>query len=567
MVLKWDQTKGNSMKRSIVILAMIILSACSKGTHPDYFGTIKPTHPVDEIVVNGGSEPQYLDPTLVSDSSSRLMSSGMFVRLVESHPQTGEIIPDLAKSWDVSKDGLEYTFHLRDAVWSDGKPLTAHDVEYSWKRLANPKTGSTYIQMIDVFENGREVRMGNASPDALSVKAKDDRTLWIKLNSPVPYFLGMIEYMVFAPVPKHVIEKLKEQNKESMWVRPENIVVSGPYKLVEEQFKQYKRYEKNEKYYGAKHVRINKVKVVLIEDYTAAMNAYKTGQIDWSAEGSIPTDMLDQIRKFKDYHHDPMLTIYFYIFNTKRKPFDDVRVRNALSLAIDRKAIVERITKQGQIPLRDLVALGIPNYEGPKSSIYEPEAAKKLMTEAGYPEGKNFPKVTLKFNTSEGHRKIAEAIQEMWRSTLGIQVDIANMEFRMLLEDQNQKNFDIVRFAWVADYMDPHTFLQLGLSESENNKSGWKNKKYDDLMAQADKTTDQKKRFELFAEAEKILAAESPFAPIYSYTRSYMKKPYLRGFWPHFQDRHEWKYMWIDERWNKGVPEKIEVENDEPILE
>jgi len=444
--------------------------------------------------------------------------------------------------------------------------LTAYDVEYAWKRLANPKTASTYIQMVDVFENGRDLRLGKTTEDKFGVKAVDDHTLKVKLIKPVPYFLGMIEYMVFAPVPKHIVEKFKAEGKENLWVRPENIVVSGPFQLVEEQFKQYKVYKKNLKYYSTDKVKINKVKVLLIEDYTSAMNAYKTGQHDWSAETSIPTDMLESIRKYKDYHFDPMLTIYFYIFNTLRKPLDDVRVRNALSLAIDRKMIVERITKQGQIPSRDLVAKGIANYIGAESSIYEPETAKKLLAEAGFPGGKGFPKMTIKFNTSEGHRKIAEAIQEMWRSTLGIQIDIANMEFRTLLEDQNQKNFDIVRFAWVADYMDPHTFMQLGLSESENNKSGWKNKKYDELISQTDQTADQKKRFELFTEAEKILASESPIAPIYSYTRSYLKKPYLKGFWPHFQDRHEWKYMWIDERWYKGVPENREVDNDQPWL-
>ncbi len=297
------------------------------------------------------------------------------------------------------------------------------------------------------------------------------------------------------------------------------------------------------------------------------MNAYKTGQFDWAPETSIPTDMLEEVRKFKDYHFDPMLTVYFYIFNTLHKPLDDVRVRNALSLAIDRKAIVERITKQGQTPTRDLVAYGIPNYPGIHSSIYDPEEAKKLLASAGFPGGKGFPVLTLKFNTSEGHRKIAEAIQEMWRSNLGIQINLANMEFRNLLEDQNAKKFDIVRFSWVADYMDPHTFLQLGLSESENNKSGWKSKKYDALIEQSDATKDQKKRFEIFNEAEKILAKESPFAPIYSYTRSYMKKPFLRGFWPHFQDRHEWKYMWIDQRWYKGVPKVSDIPNDEPYVE
>lgn len=555
------------MKKTLAtLLVCATLIACSKSSHPDYYGTIKPDHPSDELVINASVEPQYLDPAKISDSTSRLLASSMFIRVVQAHPQTGVPVPELAKSWDISKDGREYTFHLReDAVWSDGQPITAHDVEYSWKRISDPKTGGTYIQMADVFENAEAFRTGKATADKISIKAKDDHTLWVRLSKPVPYFLGLISYMVFSPVPKHLIEKMKAEGKEDLWTRPENIIVSGAFKLVKEEFKQYKIYEKNPKYYNASKVRLNRVKAVMIEDYQAAVNAYKTGQHDWTAESSIPSNMLDELKPYKDFHFDPMLATYFYFFNTTKKPMDNVKVRQAMSLAIDRKAIVDNVVRQGQKPSRDLVPDGIFGYKGPESEIYNPELAKKLMAEAGYPEGKGFPKLLLKYNTSDNHKRIAEAAQAMWKTVLGIQVDIANMEWRSLLEDQNAGKFDMVRYAWTADYMDPHTFLSVMLSQSENNKAKWKNKKFDEYVFKSDATMDQNKRFEYFREAEKVLAEDSPIIPFYFYTRAYLKKSYVRGFWPQFQDQHEWKYMWIDDRWNKGVP--TEELPDEPWVD
>jgi oligopeptide transport system substrate-binding protein len=557
------------MKQAIFLFfCVVFLATCSKNSHPDYFGTVKPNHPADEIVINAASEPQYLDPTKVSDSTSRILTSSMFSRLTQSDPKGGREIPDLAERWELSKDGREYTFYIRkDALWSDGQPLTAHDVEYSWKRLMDPKTGSTYNSMADVIENAREYRTGKISADKVSLKAKDDHTLWVRLVSPVPYFLGLIEYMVFAPVPKHVVEKFTKENKVDLWVRPENIVVSGPFILAEENFKQYKIYKKNPKYFDAHKVRINRVKAVMIEDYLASVNAFKTGQHDWTAEASIPSDMIEKLKKYRDFNFDPMLSTYFYFFNTKKKPMDDVRVRLAMSLAIDRKSIVDNVARQGQKPSRDLVPDGIEGYQGPESSLYDPALAKSLLADAGFPDGKGFPKLTLKFNTSDNHKKIAEAVQGMWKQVLGIHVDISNLEWRILLDDQTRGDFDIVRYSWTADYMDPHTFLSVMMSESENNKSRWKNKKYDELIIQSDLEQNQQKRFVLLKEAEKILAAESPIIPFYFYTRAYLKKPYLKGFWPQYQDHHEWKYFWIDERWYKGVPENLEVENDQPWTE
>ena len=552
-------------KLTLSILALAVLSACSNEKHPDYFGTFKPKHPSNELWLDASGEPQYMDPNKVADNVSSGMTNNMFLRLVQTQPKTGIIIPDLAKSWDMTKDGREYTFHLReDAVWSDGKPLTASDVEYSWKRLMTPSTASTYSQMADVIEGAREYRTGKGSKEDIKIKSIDEHTLWVRLTKPVPYFLGLIEYAVFAPVPSHVIEKFKAEGKEDLWVRPGNIVVSGPFILVEEEFKQYKVFKKNPRYFNASKVRLDKIKTIMIEDYNANLNAYKTGQHDYSWAASLPTDMLEAVKKFKDYHFDPQVCVYYYQLNTTRKPLDNVKVRKALSLAIDRQSIVTNIARQGQTPLADIVPAGIPGYQGPQTKLFDVDEAKKLLAEAGYPDGKGFPKFTVKFNTSEGHRKIAEAIQQMWKSNLNIQVGIENMEWKSMLEDQNRSNFDALRMAWVADYLDPNTFLSIFLSESTNNHTHWKNKKYDEYIDASDRTMDQKVRFKNFVEAEKILAEEVPMIPVYGYTRSYMKKPFLRGFWSDYQDRHPWKYMWVDERWAKGVPEDSSSTNDEP---
>lgn len=551
-------------KKILVLTILVTLQFCSKDSHPNYFGTIIPKHGADELWTNISTEPQHMDPNKMAGEIELNAGGNMFVRLVGTAPKTGEPIPDFATSWDVSSDGKEYTFHLRtDAKWSDGVPVTAHDVEYSWKRLIDPKTGAVYSSMADIIEGALAFRTGKGKVEDVKVKAKDDHTVWVRLTSPVSYFLGLLEYVPFAPVPKHVIEKFKAQGKEDEWTKLGNIVINGPFKLKEEQFKQYKLYEKNPDYYNASKVRLNKVKAIMIESYSSDLNAYQTGQHDWSCCNAVPPEALDRVRIKKDFHLDEFLAVYFYMMNTKKKPLDDARVRRALSLAIDREALVTNVTRGGQKPTRNLVPFGIPGYKGPDTSIHNPEEARKLLAQAGFPEGKGFPNLSIKYNTAETHKLIAEAVQQMWKKELNIDIELANVEWSVFLEDQKAGNFQIMRRAWNGDYIDPFTFLGLLNSDGTNNKTGWKNKAFDDLLAKSNNERDRTKRFAILADAEKILAEEQPYVPIYSYTRGYMKKPYVKGLWAHPMDRHDWKYIWIDERWAKGVPEKLDIP-DEP---
>ena len=539
--------------KTILLILLTFAVGCSRDSHPDFYGTIKPKHEANELWINGGNEPQYLDPNKLNGNPEINISTNLFVRLTQTNPKTGEIIPDLASSWDVSADGKEYTFHLRkDAKWSDGQPLTARDVEYSWKRLIDPKTGSVSSSLADVIENAYAFRTGKKPMKSVAVKSLDDYTLWVRLVSPVGYFLGLIEYIAFAPLPMHIIEKLKVDGKEDQWTRVENIVVSGAYTLAQENFKQYKIFKKNPKYYRADQVKIETIKSLIIESYNADMNAYRTGQHDWSCCNSLPPEQMELVKTKKDFHVDPYLATYFLMTNTSKKPLDNPLVRKALSLSIDRKAIVDNIMRGGQTPTRDFAPIGTAGYPGIQSAIYDPAEAKKLLARAGYPEGKGFPKVGFKFNTSEVHKLVAEAIQQMWKSNLGVDIELLNEEWSVFMDSQKSGNFQILRRAWIGDFVDPFSFLNVLQSNGSNNKSGWKNKTYDQLMAASNIEQDKAKRFALFQKAERILADEQPYLPLFFYTRSYMKKPFLRGFWPHFQDRHEWKYMWIDPDWEKN---------------
>lgn len=543
---------------------LFLIHSCNTNKDSNYEGTIRPLHGPDEVWINIGGEPDYLDPNKIGGAIESNVSNNMFVRLTQINPKTGEAIPDLARSWDISKDRMDYVFHLRqDAQWSDGTPLTAYDVEYSWKRLIDPKTAGAMSSMADVIENAREYRSGKKKKDQVSVKAIDDHTLKVHLNSPVSYFLSLIENIIFAPLPSHVIEKLKTNGKEDDWIKPENIVVSGPFKLVEDHFKQYKVFEKNPNYYEASQVKLNRVKTFIINGYQADLNSYRTGHHDWSCCTNVPIEEIANLKQKKDFSIAPYFSTSFLMLNVTKKPFDNKLVRQALSLAIDRKSLVENILRAGQIPTRDFVPIGTDDYPGIRSEIYNPELAKKLLASAGFPDGKGFPKFSIKFNSGEIHKYTAEAVQQILKKNLNVEVELLNEEWSVFLQDQKSGNYEIVRRSWIGDYLDPHSFLSVLLSDSTTNRSGWKNKEYDQLIAKSNVESEKSKRFEYFKKAEKILADEQPYIPLYFYTLPYLKKPYLKGFWPNLQDRHEWKYMWIDDRWYKGVPENPDI-LDEP---
>lgn len=395
--------------------------------------------------------------------------------------------------------------------------------------------------------------------ELVGVRAPEPLTLVVELEDPVPYFLNLLCFSVTYPVPRHVLERLKAAKiNEDLWTRPEHIVSNGPYLLAEWKFRQSMLYVKNPKYWDAAHVRTPRIKLLEIDSYNTVLNLYEAGELDTIGNNaSIPSEFVDTLRKTGDFTSAPVNTVYFYWINTKVPPLDDPRVRNALRMSIDRKAIVEHITRGGQVPTADMVPNGLGGYEGPKTTIFDPERGKQLLAEAGYGPNKPLPKITLTYNTSEGHKQIAEAVQAQWKRYLGIEVEIENQEWNVFLRNLKSYNFQMARMGWVGDYPDPYTYLELLTKASGNNHSQWTDPRYEDLLRRANQTTDKTERLALFKQAEVLAMDAAPLLPFYVYNRSELTKPYLRGSVINFENRHMFKYWWIDKRWYSGVQDNL----------
>ncbi|HVR62051.1 MAG TPA: ABC transporter substrate-binding protein [Polyangia bacterium] len=411
------------------------------------------------------------------------------------------------------------------------------------------------------------LKVGIADASVVGVRALDDDTLEVRLENPLPYFLHVMMFYTAMPVPRHVIERLQAAGQNpDLWTRPDYFVSNGAYVLKEWKFRQYMRLEKNPYYWDAAHVRTPHIRLLMVEDENTGLNLYKTGGIDYiGSNANPPIEFLDYLRAKRDFISHAYLAVYFYWFNVKAPPFDDARVRRALSLAIDRQAITRFITRGGQIPTATLVPDGLAGYESPKATLYDPVEARRLLKDAGYDEQHPLPKSTLIYNTQEGHRAIAQGVQQMWKKNLGFDVEIENLEWKVYLKKQEAIDFQIARFAWVGDYPDPFTFLELLTSTSGNNHSNWRNPTYDRMLAEANGALDPKARMALLRQAEELALAETPMIPIYIYTRSELVKPYLRGFYANIQNHAPMKYWWIDERFYRETP-AVTVEDAPPPL-
>jgi oligopeptide transport system substrate-binding protein len=513
-----------------------------------YFGTTTPRHPPTELWINNAGEPEWLDPNKCADGNGGELIWNTFAGLVQAHPATLEPMPELATHWEVSADGRTYTFHLRPSEWSDGTPLTAHDFVFSFRRLLDPKTASKYATNGHIFKGGAAVSRGEAAPESLGVRAVDDHTLEVVLEDPLPYFLSFLSFYSFMPIPRHLLADLERRGiDEALWTRPEHVVSNGPYRMSEWKFRQRMVFERNPRYWDAANVRLDRVRVAMVESSTTALNMYAAGEFDWPGSNtSLPAEFMDYLGTFKDFRRHPYLASYYYWINTKAPPLDNPLLRRALALAIDRAALVRHVTRGGQIPSADLVPDGVAGYRGLGRPLFDPARARQLLAEAGYASGGAVPTITLVYNTSEGHKQVAEAIQQMWKDVLGITVELENQEWKVFLATAEMNNFQLCRMGWTGDYADPFTFLELLTSQCGNNHSNWSDPRYDRLLREANRDPDPAARLAKFREAEALALEAQPVIPLYTYTRTQLVKPYVRGIWGNHQDRHPWKYMWID---------------------
>ncbi|MDE1474370.1 oligopeptide ABC transporter substrate-binding protein OppA [Xenorhabdus bovienii] len=479
-----------------------------------------------EITRNNFSEPVSLDPHK-SDSSSEFDILRDFFERMVAIDKKDKIIPALAERWETN-DNKTWVFHLRKGIkWSDGSPITAHDVVFSWRRMVTPDTispyGSYLVQATVV--NAYDVLSGKKKPEELGVKALDDATIEVTLGRPKADLLQMMAHPVMSPISEKVVKKYGNK-----WTQPEFFVSNGPFKLSEWIVNEKIVGVRNPYYWDDKHTVINKVTYLPLSDYKADLNRYMAGELDISNGG--PSDFFPTLKKkFGDqFHISPIMSVYYYLFNTQKPPFNDVRVRQALTLALDRAIITDKVLGNGQKPAFDVVYPGSGGIflKHPDYASWTQEQrvakAKSLLNEAGFNEN-NSLKFTLLYNTSDGHKKIAIAASSMWKKNLGVEVVLQNQESKSLYDTMSQGNFEVVRYAWNADYNSPTSFLDIFTTGNTNNIPQYSNKEFDQWVLKADETNDKI----YYQRALDILTQDSPAIPVYYYVRTKLVKPYVGG--------------------------------------
>jgi len=493
---------------------------------------------VDFVIING-PDPESLDPAIITSQSDGRIVSALFEGLTRFNAVTARAEPALAKRWDISDDGTVYTFHLRDSLqWSTGEPITAHDVVYSWQRAVDPATASDYAGMLFYVKNAEAINSGKVSgPTRLGVTATDDQTVQVELVAPTPFFLELCAFWTLAVVPKTAIDRHGDK-----WCLSRPLPVSGSHTLDYWLIRDRIRLRKNERYWDATNTRNEIVDFLPVETPATAINLYEAGQADiiWD-KGLVPTELLDVLSPRTDFHRFDYLGTYFVRFNTTKKPLDDPRVRKAMALAIDKARLVAKYTKGGERPAKHYVPPGTGNYTSPSGPAHDPDLAKRLLAEAGYPGGERFPSdFEYLFNSSPLNKNIAVELQRMWRDTLGIQIKLRQAEHKVYLAAQSALEYHLTRSSWIGDYNDPNTFLDMFMTQNGNNRTGWSNANYDRLIRLANTTSDLAKRNALFHEAEKILIVdELPIFSLYFYDGVNIYDPKcIGGIYPNILDIH-----------------------------
>ena len=491
-----------------------------------------------ELNVNIASEPESIDPALNTAVDGAVMINHMFEGLykwIDNGNGVAKLVLGQAESVDVNAEKTVYTFKIREnAKWSDGQAVTASDFVYSWQRLVDPATAADYCYMADILLNANEIMAGEKDKSELGVKAIDEHTLEVTLHTPCPYFEEIMAFPSLMPVRQDMIEKGGDQ-----WTFDLSTYVgNGPYKMESWEHNSKIRLVKSENYYDYAKLGPNAIIFALMDDANAIYAAFNSGQLNFIEE--VPVAEIPTLVEQGKLNIDKYIGTYYVCFQTQKAPFDDVRVRKAFSLAIDRNYIVEQITRTGQVPASGFVpygvndALGIEgddfrtvggNYMDVSKEAYEAncEEARRLLAEAGYEGGAGFPVVEYLYNTSDNHKAIGEALQQMWQDELGVTVNLVNQEWNTFLQTRKEGNYSIARNGWIADYNDPMSFLDMWLTGGGNNDAHYSNAEYDALIMQAKSTSDAAERMRLMHQAEDILMGEDVVhAAIYFYTNKYM---------------------------------------------
>ncbi len=575
--------------------------------------------PADFTFVNE-TEVKSLDPAIVTGVPEHRIIEALFEGLTRLDAKTLAPLPGVAESWDISPDRRTYTFYLRkNAKWSDGEPVTAHDFVYSLRRFLDPQTAAEYAYQAWYITGARrysagsggigpgdpvEVELNQRPPGALpeargevlqgrllgvtgegtgrvftvevdgrqrrfqtgeeatagagvepckqvlldfrevGVRAIDDYTLQTELNDPTPFWLSLVAYYALYPVNQTCVETYGTPR----WTYPENIVTNGPYRLEFRRIRDRIRLIKSDNYWDRDRVRLGVIDALAIGSQVTMFNLYETGKVDWitNPPAIVLRELLHGEPPRDDLNPEPFLCTYYYMLNTERPPLDDVRVRRALALALDREEITRTALAAGEVPAYSLVPPGMTGYERAMLGKENVAEARRLLAEAGYPDGRGFPNLEILYNTDEAHQTIAELARKQWQQNLGINVQTRNEEWASYQSSIRQMNYTVARRAWVGDYLDPNTYLDMMVTGGENNSTGWSNAAYDRLITAARSEVDETRRLEILHQAEEILMREVPILPMYYYVSKNMVKPYVRGFYNNLQDLHPLDRIWID---------------------
>jgi oligopeptide transport system substrate-binding protein len=536
-----------SKKSGLFLLAMCLtlLNGCNnQGGNVEYGNQHQILH------AGNGAEPQDLDPHITTGIPEYDIQKTLFEGLAAKNPRTLEPIPGAAESWTISPDGKLYTFMLRkNARWSNGDPVTAHDFVYSWKRILSAKMAADHSYMLYCIDNAEQYYTGKIQDfEQVGVKALNDHTLQVRLKNPTPFFLQLLDHHSMFPVHQPTIEKFGAMDERgTQWTRAGNLVGNGPFKLKTWEVNKILVVEKNPNYWDTANIRLQQIHFHPIEDLNTEERMFRTGQIHLTLAGYVAIEKIATYKKENPelIHITPGYASYYYEFNTTRKPFDDVRVRRALAMAIDRQQIVDKVAKGGQLPAYALTPPDPYGYQ-PKAAIeYDVTKARSLLAAAGYADGKGFPKFELLYNTAENHQKIATAIQQMWKTNLNINAQLSNQEWKVYINSRNNLEHDIARAGWLADYVDPSNFLDILLSYSGNNRAGWKNVEYDRLLNQAAATADSEARYAILQQAEQLIVDEVPVIPIYYYSDIHLVANSVRNWQDNIMKYHPFNDMYL----------------------
>lgn len=527
---------------SAVSALLLVSSACRRPETRVAAGDLSQT-----LHLGNSSEPSDLDPQLVTSITDAQIVLNLMEGLTAMDPKDAHPVPGVAEKWEVSADNLTWTFHLRaDARWSNGDPVTARDFAYAFQRILSPNLASEYASLLHCLRGAADFNSGKTSDfSTVGVRVIDDRTLALELHTPLSYLPALVMHQAWNPVHRATIEKFgKMDERGTKWTRPGNYVGNGPFTLATWEPNQVIRLVRSETYWDRVNVRLKEVNIYPIEDRVTEEASFRAGQLHVTA--TVPPDKIDTYKREQPalLRQEPTFASYYLTYNTTKPPLDDPRVRRALALVIDRPSLCEKVLRGGRTPAYTLTPPGIAGYQAEPAFTENIAEAQKLLADAGFPGGKGFPRLEL-LTSKGGTSQMPEAMQQMWKTHLGVDIAIVLQETRVLFDSLRTKAYDIAPAGWVGDYLDPSSFLELFRTGNGNNHTGWSSPDYDRLVTDALRAPDEAARYALYRQAEALLMKEMPVGPLIFGRRNYLVRPSVRGWEPNVLDLHPFKGVYL----------------------